>query len=54
MSVSTSLGYSRQAAVICVYEGVRSMCIDWEQLDTGYCHQNADLQKVEQALVKSA
>lgn len=29
------------------------MCIDWEQLDTGYCHQNADLQKVEQALAKS-
>lgn len=53
VSVSTSLRYSSQAAVICVYEGVRSMCIDWEQLDTGYCHQNADLQKVEQALVKS-
>lgn len=30
------------------------MCIDWEQLDTGSCHQNADLQKVEQALAKSA
>lgn len=30
------------------------MCIDWEQLDTGNCHQNADLQKVEQAVVKSA
>lgn len=29
------------------------MCIDWEQLDTGNCHQNADLQKVEQAVVKS-
>lgn len=30
------------------------MCIDWEQLNTGNCHQNADLQKVEQTLVKSA
>lgn len=30
------------------------MCIDWEQLDTGNCHQNADLQKAEQAAVKSA
>lgn len=29
------------------------MCIDWEQLDTGNCHQNADLQKVEQAMGKS-
>lgn len=54
VSVSTSLRYSSQAAAICVYEGVRSMCIDWEQLDTGCCHQNADSQKVEQALVKSA
>lgn len=41
-----------QAAVICVYEGVRSVCIDWQQLDTGNCHQNADLQKVEQAAVE--
>lgn len=30
------------------------MCIDWEQLNTGNCHQNADLQKVEQAVEKSA
>lgn len=30
------------------------MCIDWEQLDTGNCRQNADLQKVERAVVKSA
>lgn len=29
------------------------MCIDWEQLDTGNCHQNADLQKSEQALVRA-
>jgi len=30
------------------------VCIDWEQRNTGNCHQNADLQKVEQAVVKSA
>lgn len=30
------------------------MCIDWEQLYTRNRHQNADLQKVEQAVVKSA
>lgn len=54
MSVSAAQRYSGQAAVICVYEGVRSVCIDWGQLDTGNCHQNADLQKVEQAVVKSA
>lgn len=53
VSVSTNLRYSRQPAVICVYEGVRSVRIDWEQLYTGNCRQNADLQKVEQAVVKS-
>lgn len=30
------------------------MCIDWGQLDTRNCHQNADLQKVEQVAEKSA
>lgn len=53
VSVSTNLRYSRQPAVICVYEGVHSVRIDWEQLYTGNCRQNADLQKVEQAVVKS-
>lgn len=29
------------------------MCIDREQLDKGSCHQNAGLQKAEQAVLKS-
>lgn len=32
---------------------IKAVCIDWEQLNTGNCHQNADLQKVDQAVVKS-
>ena len=31
----------------------RSLCIDWEQVDTGNCHQNADLQKGVRAPVKA-